>query len=41
MVLAYDIDAQNKNQRVAKSWKAPSTKLAKHRVGKRLASPIL
>ena len=41
MVLTYDIDAQHQTQQVAKSCKAPSTRLANHRVGKRVASLIL
>jgi len=41
MVLTYDIDAQNQPQRVAKSCKAPSTKLVNHHVGKHVASLIL
>ena len=41
MVLTYDIDAQNQTQLGAKSCKAPSTKLANHHVGKRVASLIL
>ena len=41
MVLTYDIDAQNQTQQVAKSCKAPSTKLANQHVGKSVVSLTL